>query len=1106
MRKAWRVSLAAAVFAAASALIPAAAPGLEEGFRNPPIWARPATYYVLLNGYVNHRYVEEEIRELHRAGIGGLCIFDMGARGDAAAVPPAGPAFLSPESVRSLGRIIRAAGRLGMEVDLSVSSSWDMGGSWVEPEDGSMTLVVSEMELEGPREFDGLLPFPAVPAGAPRDARGRPEFYREVAVLGVRDPDRRRGYEFVFELPGESAHVVTRAVLYNTRTDDPEAGPLQHFAKDFVLAVSDTVNQAKAYREVLRGSLAPRTGAQEFRFEPAPARYVRLEILNGHDERSERVELGEFELYDRGGVNVLLSHRANRMIDGAHLVRFTSALGQLGVWSAGNIHDGVRGGPRGSWASAGPPSLAVADRSAVVDLSERLDAAGRLRWRVPPGRWTILRYVCTNTGERLKVPSPNSDGLATDHLNAAATRRYIREVVERLRAGIGDLRRSALKELYLASYEVRGRVWTPGFLDEFRRRRGYDLKPYLPVLQGGVVGSEDESDRVRYDYEKTLGELVVDAYYRAAAETARAAGLGIESEAGGPGPPIHWVPVDALLALGSVDTVRGEFWPFRPHARAMWVVKETASAAHIYGKRRVHMEAFTSSMHWQESPQDLKASADRAFCEGMNYVVWHTASHQPPEAGKPGWVYYAGTHLGPNRVWWPMVRPFLEYLARASFLLQQGLFVADVVYYYGDQGFNFVEPKHVDPRLGFGYDYDVTNAEVILKRMSVRDGKIVLPDGMSYELLALPDRSDIDPDVLGRIGELVEAGATVVGRKPRRATGFSDAANRDRRVRELADRIWGDCDGEAVRQRRVGRGAVVCGLTLRQVLEQRGVGPDFMVDGERPESRVDFIHRRTPDAEIYFVRNKQSRPQEINPLFRVRDREPEIWLPDTGEIRRPAAFSRAAGGVRVRLRLAPEEALFVVFRRRPRPGGVPADADAGSKGVAEDSPPLAIDGPWSVRFPENWGAPETAVFPRLIPWTEHEDPGIRYFSGIAEYETKLTVPADWLQSGRRIVLDLGRLWAVAEVEWNGRPVGVAWKQPFRLDVTPAVRAGENQLRVRVANTWANRLIGDALGVGGRRFTRTNVEATTPARTPWAKLRPIPSGLFGPVVLRQRRSR
>jgi hypothetical protein len=377
---------------------------------------------------------------------------------------------------------------------------------------------------------------------------------------------------------------------------------------------------------------------------------------------------------------------------------------------------------------------------------------------------------------------------------------------------------------------------------------------------------------------------------------------------------VHQVPVDALKALGAIDEMRGEFWPWRLTNSPLWVVKETASAAHVYGRQFVHMEAFTGFHHWTAGPYDLKFSADRAFGEGMNHVVWHTSSHQPPEAGVPGWVYGAGTHLTPNLVWWPMAGAFLDYLARCSHLLQQGLFVADVCYYSGDQGYNFVPPKHVDPSLGFGHDYDVINAEALLTRMGVRDGRFVLPDGMRYEVLVLPDREDMDPDVLEKLAGLVEAGATVVGPRPVRANGLADREARDRKVRRIADAVWGACDGVTVFENRYGEGKVVWGRSVRAVLDARGVGQDFQFTAEAEDAELDFIHRRTSDADIYFVRNVRERWETVEAVFRVGKKLPELWRPESGEIRACAVFERAGDGIRVPLKLAPWDSVFVVFR------------------------------------------------------------------------------------------------------------------------------------------------------------------------------------------------
>jgi hypothetical protein len=900
-------------------------PSLEEGFRNPPMTARPATYYLWLNHYVNPERMDRELEEFKANGLGGLLIFDMGARGPQGSVPPAGPAFLSPESLKLIGRAVRTATRLGLEVSLSAISSWDMGGSWVTLEDSSKALVETSLEVSGPRRFSGVLPFPKVAANVPRLASGLPAWYQDVAVLAV-----------------------------------PNAG-----------------------KSVIE----------------APA--------------------------------------------------------------------------------------------AMVDLTAKLGRDGHLDWDVPAGNWKLLRFVAVPTGERLKVPSPNSDGWATDHLSAAVTRRYMNYVLERLRGELGDFRKTALGEVYLASYEVRGGIWTPEMPQLFRRYRGYDILPYLPALAGAVVKDQATTERFVYDYRKTLGDLTVDAYYRAARDAAHAAGLGIRSEAGGPGPPVHQVPVDALKALGSMDSVQGEFWPRRWNQDAMWVVKETATAAHIYGQRRVHMESFTSNAHFQDGPQDLKPSADRVFCEGANHIVWHTASHQPPEAGLPGWYYSAGTHLSPSDPWWPMARPFLDYLARASFLLQQGLFVADVLYYYGDQGFNFVPPKHVDPSLGYGYDYDVVNPEVIHTRLSVREGRLALPDGMSYELLVLPEREDMDLDVLRRVEALVRAGATVVGPRPVRANGLTGFPGRDEEVRRLAEKIWGPCDGQAVREQRYGRGRVIWGRSLREILTGRKIGPDFSFTSPRPDTQLDFIHRRAAGADIYFVRNVKPQWESVEAAFRVAGKQPELWLPDSGEIRPRIAWRAEAGATRVPLRLAPYDAVFVVFRRAATgpPPSVPAEAAAEEREVG---------GPWRLSFPEGWGAPASITLPELISWTDHADAGVRYFSGAARYERDIDIPAGWLGGGRKVYLDLGRLWVVGEVSLNGKPLGVAWKEPFRVEITPAARPGANHLAVTVANTWSNRLVGDALQAGGRRYTRTNITATD--GLPWAKVPLLKSGLFGPVRL------
>jgi hypothetical protein len=734
------------------------------------------------------------------------------------------------------------------------------------------------------------------------------------------------------------------------------------------------------------------------------------------------------------------------------------------------------------------------------------------------------------TGEKLKVPSPASDGLASDHMNPEATRLHMNEVITRLKKGLGDdLPQAGITNLYLASYEVVGKVWSPVFAGESKRRRGYELTRYLPALFGARIGNAETTERFLFDYEKTLGEVVVDAYYRTAAEVARAHGLKIKSEAGGPGPPIHTPPIESLQAYGAIDNIQGEFWPFRPTSDGLNVIKEPASAGHIYGKRRIHLESFTSSRHWAEGPQDLKESADRVFCEGGNHFVWHTWTHNSPEAGVPGWVYGAGTHLNRNVTWWPQAPAFLSYLSRGSFLLQRGLFVADVLYYYGDGGANFIGPRRNPPSLGPGYDYDVTNAEVILTRLSVREGRLTLPDGMSYAVLVLPERADIHPAVLARIEKLVTEGATVIGPRPQRASGLEGFPASDARVQDLAARLWADLDGQARTSRPHGAGRVVQGRTERTVLADLGLAPDFVAP-----PALDFIHRRDGDTEIYFVRNKDTTAFNGSATFRAGLRAPELWDPRTGKIAPAGMFRRTERGIEVSLALAPMGSTFVVFRGRlpatsfaavspaallerdgdrtrlvtEQPGTYTVTTGAGRSSEVKVAPlpdVLRLDSDWTVDFASPAGAPARLALPTVGPWTRQTAPEYKYFSGTGKYQRGFTLPSSWRSGAQRVELDLGRLWAIGEVWVNGKSLGVVWTAPFRVDCTAALRDGANELVVDVVGTWHNRLVGEARGALPR-WTKTNVTSSQRGlgadlqNGPWKNLDPIDAGLFGPVRL------
>jgi len=779
----------------------------------------------------------------------------------------------------------------------------------------------------------------------------------------------------------------------------------------------------------------------------------------------------------------------------------------------------------------------------VRDVTAQVDENGILRWTAPKGEWEILRFGSTlNDHSRVSTSSDGWQGFALDPFDATAFRSYWQAVVEPLIADAGPRAGRVLTHLHTDSWEVEVANWTPTLREEFRRRRGYDLLPFLPVIAGRIVDGRSISNRFLHDFRRTMGDLAIDNHYRLFKEGAHRHGLLIHPESGGP----HAVPVDSLQCLGYNDVPMSEFWAWSWRHRVgdanRFFVKQPASAAHTYGRRIVAAEGFTTiGPHWQERVwENLKPSFDRAACEGLNRLVWHAFTSSPPEMGLPGQEYFAGTHFNPSSTWWPVSGPFITYLNRTQHLLQQGLFVADALYYYGDHVPNFAQLKSSDPaKVLPGYDYDVATEEVVLGRLSVRDGRIVLPDGMSYRVLVLPDRPRLSLSVLRKVRQLVSDGATVIGPKPVEATSLQDHPQGDREVSRIADELWGAGTGQG--QKATGSGRVVWGRTGRQTLRSDGVAPDFeRLEPDGPSS-LDYIHRRDGETEIYFVSNQSNRWDNADCVFRVTGKAPEIWRPDTGEIHKGVPSREHDGRTVVPLRLEPYGSAFVIFRSPAASrvvsvakdrsavfaaGSAPDLAGAveiherggrrqlhsGEAGAYEVTdaqgrvarvtiPPLAapqaLEGGWTLDAPTTWAlhpATSPMVLDALRSWTEFGPPELKYFSGTLSYSREFELAGDRLGVGRHLWLDLGEVREIAEVELNGRDAGILWKPPFCADVTAAARPGRNRLVVRVTNFWPNRVIGDLSRPEERRVTRTNIRKFTPD-SPL-----MPSGLLGPVRL------
>ena len=766
------------------------------------------------------------------------------------------------------------------------------------------------------------------------------------------------------------------------------------------------------------------------------------------------------------------------------------------------------------------PASAGIDRQHIIDLTTRYQNS-RLSWDVPPGHWTVLRFGHGSTGAS-NHPSPAAGlGLECDKLSKAAVTAHFKKFVGDMMALAGPLTGKSLVSTHVDSWEVGAQNWTPLFAEEFRKRCGYDIRPYLPAMTGRVVGDAEITERFLWDLRKTISDLIAENYAGHLRELSNQSGIRFSMEA------LDGTPFDEIRVAGEANEPQTEFWyrrerqpvgqsgdftanTFRTYAWTPAMV----SASHLYGRPITPAEAFTAvpGENWLAHPALLKPQGDWAFCAGINRFIFHRYAMQPWLDHKPGMTMaFWGVHYERTQTWWEESKPWHEYLTRCQYLLQHGRFVADLLYLQAEAvpnrfmppGVDYSNPVPPDPP---GYNFDGCTADVVFRRISIEAGRIVLPDGMNYRLMVLPKEGEqvmagvMTPELAKKIETLVNEGMVVVGPPPVKSPSLRHYPECDRELQQVVGRLWGDTRTPG--ERRVGKGRVIWGKTPQEVLVALGIPQDFSCGTPAP---FRYIHRRAQDgSEIYFVANKQNAPTEATCRFRVSGRRPEFWWPETGRIERPAIYSEANGVTSLPVWLPEFGSVFVVFRpgAAPEPGRLTAIARNGSVltsdlgsmiqvnrrqggsyeslvwqpgryrlqmanggtrtvNAAALSEPIKITGPWEVQFTPNWGAPPRIQFPDLISWSDHPDPGVRFFSGKATYAKIVKIPADLLGRGRVLFLDLGEVEIMARVRLNGRELGILWKKPFRIDITKTARAGSNALELTVVNLWPNRLIGDA---------------------------------------------
>ena len=987
---------------------------LKNDFLKPPASTRPWVYWFPTNGNLTKEGITADLEAMARVGIGGVLYVEVG-QGE-----PGGKAvFAGPLWREMFQHACKEAARLGLEINMANGPSWGgSGGPWITPEFSMQNVVWSETVAEAGKKVDVVLPQPPTLLN----------YYRDVAVIAI---PALLGDGIPLSAVGAKL-TSTGAELKPGRfkLPIPEEKKPQSVTIEFPKPFTARMMSVSGSDGVIRGTLQASNDGAKFRqvrtflinksptelpFAPVTARFFRLDVTRVDKSKQASVELF--------GLNLSPSYR------------IADIGGKAGFATQ-------KFSPLAATFPSIPKGMAI-DRDQIKDISANMDASGRLIWEAPsqeasnestgsPRRWTVLRFGCTPKGQ-YNFPAPTGgSGLECDKFSVQAAKvafdGLMAKVIADNKAGTGPGK--TLVSTHIDSWECNTHNWTPLLREQFQQRRGYDLWKFLPVFTGRVVDNLEVSERFLWDLRQTYSDMVIDNYAGTFRKLANEHGLRLSIEAYGA------VAADELAYGGQADEPMGEFWSWKKFDGASSCT-EMASSAHTYGKNVVAAEAFTARIEekWQGHPANIKDIGDWAFCEGINRFVFHRFAAQPwtnvaPGMGMGPW----GLHYERTQTWWEQSKPWHEYLARCQHLLRQGLFVADVLYLQPEgapRRFEAPADAWAAPNVRGGYNFDACTPEVVLTRLTAKDGRLVLPDGMNYRVLVVPPAETMTLRMLRKLKELADQGATIIAnvKPPLKSPSLADHGEGDATVTQLTAALWPK---------------LVTGKTAAQLLGERGIKPDFSA---KPLLR--YIHRATADTHLYFVANPEQLEVDAVAEFRVAGKQPELWWPDTGRTELAKEFEIKDGITRVPLRLDPSGSVFVIFRE-------PAKAAKGAgKNWVETSPVQEIAGPWEVSFDPKWGGPAQPVrFDRLQDWSQHPDSGIKYYSGHAMYRTKFQAKKG------KCLLDLGKVAIMAEVTLNAKPLGILWKPPYRVDVSDALADGENTLEVKVVNLWINRLIGD----------------------------------------------
>lgn len=1011
---------------------------VEDNFMSPPDSIRVAAYWYWLNDNLSPEGAVKDLQAMKKAGITRAQIGMIGIDG----LPYGDAKYNSDLWWETLHQALKTAGELDIEIGIFNCPGWSQsGGPWVKPQEAMRRIVSAQTVVEGPGKQ--TIELPAV-EGACQDE----------AVIAY--PDfTKEAYAQTFSIKKAEGQPVAQVMQLDKpstlRSVEVKVGtPINTMA---VLKARD----GNDWKEIKTFAIDRYNDQNIVGFEPYAPVIVAIPEAEYNELMLEIAPVGA------GQIDVTLSEqpKVERTAE-KQLAKMCQV--PLPMW------DFYMWGEQPDYTAA---DWTIDPAKVVVLTNDVKD--GVLTWDVPEGRWVVSRIAMAPTGVTNSPASPEATGLEIDKINKEHLEghfdAYIGEILRRIPAEDRKTFRIVVED----SYETGGQNWTDGLVEKFTERYGYSPLPYLPVLQGIPVGSNEMSDRFLWDLRRLVADLVAYEYVGGLKEISNKHGLTTWLENYG-----HWgFPSEFLLYGGQSDEVAGEYWS----EGTLGDIENRAasSCGHIYGKPKIWAESCTAAGNpFGRYPYVMKQRVDRFFTEGINASLLHLVIHQLDTPEEPGLAAWFGNEFNRKNTWFEQLDLFTDYLRRCNYVLQQGRYVADAAYFIGEDA-----PKmtgECNPPLPEGYSFDYINADILKNHAKVKDGRLVLDSGMEYSVLVLPNQDTMRPEMLKCIEKFVKDGLTVVGPAPVRSPSLEGYPQADAAVREIASTMW--TDGAKVTE--LGKGRVfAAGTTMQEVFDAINLRPDLSVPAG--EQMPLFIHRTLKDAQIYFIANPTEQAISINPTFRAAaGLQPQLWNPANGTVRTLPQFMPAAdNGITVPVQLEPLESAFIVFRKDAAPAiGTLNYPDYQT--VAD-----LANATWNIEFEASRRGPQAITVDSLFDWSQHPDKNMANYSGKAVYTTEFDL-AEVPQT--ETYVDLGKVMVMAKVKVNGQYAGGAWTYPYRVDITPLLQAGKNTLEVEVVSTWRNRLIGDAALAPEQRVTSVNFDIVTPGE-------PLQSsGLLGPVKI------